>query len=64
MVRQVLGRRTYNDDEEAEAEMMASLVLAEADRQGVPGLRQPFDGERGPDLDALTRTLEGPGRGH
>jgi hypothetical protein len=63
MVRRVLGRRTYNDDEEAEAEMMASLVLAETDGWGVPGPRQPFDGERGADLDALTRALEGPRHG-
>ena len=64
MVQRVLGRRTYTDAEEAEAEMMASLVLAEAGRRDVPNPRQPFEGERGRDLDALTRALEGRPDGH
>jgi hypothetical protein len=60
----VLGRRAYSEEEEAEAEMMASLVLALAPgRPGrTPGPRQPFEDERGADLDALTNALEGRGR--
>ncbi len=64
IVKMVLGRRAYSEEEEAEAEMMASLVLALAPgRPGrTPGPRQPFEDERGADLDALTNALEGRGR--
>lgn len=62
MVRQVLGRRSYTETEEAEAEMMASVILAHPDRR-LPQPRQPFDGEVGPALETLTRALEGPGHG-
>ena len=64
MVKMVLGRKTYSQDEEIEAELMASMVLAvtTAPRPDVPAPRQPFEDERGRDLDALTRALEGRGR--
>jgi hypothetical protein len=61
MVKLVLGRRSYSDVEEVEAELMASMVLAAtaAHHPAVPSARQPFDGEGGHDLDALTRAMEG-----
>lgn len=66
MVKMVLGRRTYSEEEEIEAEMMASMVLAVStlSHPGVPVPRQPFEGERGHLLDALTRAMEGQGRDH
>ncbi len=66
MVKMVLGRRTYSEEEEIEAEMLASMVLAISTvlRPDVPVPRQPFEGERGRHLDALTRALEGRGSDH
>lgn len=58
MVQMVIGRRTYGADEEAEAEMLASMILARQRRTSTP-VGQPFDGERGDDLDALINTLDG-----
>ncbi len=66
MVKMVLGRRTYSEEEEIEAEMLASMVLTISTvlRPDVPVPRQPFEGERGRHLDALTRALEGRGSDH
>jgi hypothetical protein len=64
VIKMVLGRRAYSEEEEAEAEMMASLVSTVAATQSghVPLAQQPFEGQRGADLDALTSALEGRGR--
>jgi hypothetical protein len=61
MVRDVLGRRTYAELEEQEAEMAASIILERAGRSTPPAPRRPIDGELGRQLRSVAQTFEGPG---
>jgi hypothetical protein len=64
MVRDVLGRRSYVDLEEQEAEMAASIILERAGRSTTPAPRRPVDGEFGRQLRSVAQMFEGPGRPH
>jgi hypothetical protein len=63
VVRRVLGRRTYTVEEEAEAEMLASLILTGIASAGRPASGQPFEGQHDRHLASLAYALEGPDGG-